>query len=127
LFTRRASDWDRRALSNAGGTLRRHTIRADSRSRCTSSARCVPPTANGSRWWAQADEARITPIGRVPAELRLDELPQLFNVLTGDMNIVGPRPEQPTIFVYLREHIEGYQPVSGSDPHHGLGQIKPGI
>jgi len=73
---------------------------------------------DGRAVWAQRQDPRVTLIGRILRRTRLDELPQLYNVLRGDMNIVGPRPERPTIFASLRADIPEY---------HMRQRVKPGI
>ena len=109
LFTQTRVGLDRRALSGAGGNTRRHTDLGGTPFTMYKFRTMRPADETTSETWAQPEDGRVTALGQVLRKFRLDELPQLFNVLKGDMNIVGPRPEQPTIFVYLREQIEGYQ------------------
>ena len=68
--------------------------------------------------WAQKNDSRVTRVGEFIRKVRLDELPQIFNVLIGDMSFVGPRPERPEFVTKLTEDIPYY-----AERH----RVKPGI
>ena len=68
--------------------------------------------------WASANDPRVTKIGAVIRKLRIDEIPQMLNVLKGEMSFVGPRPERPFFVETLKQNIPYY------DLRH---TVKPGI
>lgn len=72
----------------------------------------------GGALWAQENDQRVTLIGGFIRKLRIDELPQIFNVLNGDMSFVGPRPERPEFVLNLSESVPYY-----AERH----RVKPGI
>jgi len=67
----------------------------------------VDAEKNGAQW-AQRDDARVTRVGRVLRLTRIDELPQFWNVLKGEMSLIGPRPERPEFVEELSRAIPGY-------------------
>ncbi|WP_455366971.1 TIGR03013 family XrtA/PEP-CTERM system glycosyltransferase [Kaarinaea lacus] len=77
----------------------------------------VDAEKNGAQW-AQKNDSRVTLVGEFIRKVRLDELPQIFNVLKGDMSFVGPRPERPEFVTRLTEEIPYY-----AERH----RVKPGI
>jgi len=74
--------------------------------------------ADGIARWATKDDSRITRVGSVIRKVRLDELPQVFNVLFGEMSLVGPRPERPEFVEQLEKEIPFY-----AERH----RVKPGV
>ncbi len=68
--------------------------------------------------WASLNDPRVTRVGRIVRKLRIDELPQIFNVLRGEMSLVGPRPERPEFVAELERAV----------PYYGVRhRIRPGI
>ena len=87
----------------------------------------VDAEKNGAQW-AQKNDNRITRVGKFLRKTRLDEIPQFWNVLKGDMSIIGPRPERPGFYSYLEENITFYsERTYGLKPGiTGLAQVKQG-
>ena len=105
---RRRSQDERRSYDHGGKLFKMYKFRTMR----------VDAEIDGCAVWAQKSDPRVTAIGRFLRRARIDELPQLYNVLRGEMNIVGPRPERPTIFARLRDDIPDYRMRQ---------RVKPGI
>ena len=77
--------------------------------------------------WSETGDRRVTRVGRFLRSTHLDELPQILNVLRGEMRLVGPRPERPSIAAWLDSEIRGYRSRLAVPPGiTGLAQVRAG-
>jgi lipopolysaccharide/colanic/teichoic acid biosynthesis glycosyltransferase len=110
---RRQPGRDRRELSNFGRPFtiyKFRTMRTDAE-------------RHGAQL-AQQGDSRVTHIGRLLRRTRIDELPQLWNILKGDMSLIGPRPERPEFMQQLQQHIPNFMDRLGLKPGMtGIAQV----
>jgi lipopolysaccharide/colanic/teichoic acid biosynthesis glycosyltransferase len=107
--------WERREADCYGRPFKIYKFR----SMVTDAERLTGPV------WASATDSRVTRLGKLLRKTRLDEFPQLWNVLRGDMSLVGPRPERPTFVVSLTKEIPDYPRRCEALPGiTGLAQVK---
>ncbi len=86
----------------------------------------VDAEARGAQW-AQGEDPRVTPFGRRLRNSRLDEIPQFWNVVRGDMSLIGPRPERPVFHEAFKERILGWEQRLAVRPGiTGLAQVEGG-
>ena len=89
----------------------------------------IPGAESGKAVWAEMNDPRITRVGKFLRKMHLDEFPQFFNILKGEMSVVGPRPERPQIVEQLAEDIPFFRVRQVVKPgmagwgliHHGYG------
>ena len=110
---RRRPGRDRRELSNFGlpfTIYKFRTMRQDAE--------------HSGAQFASAGDSRVTLIGRIMRRTRIDELPQLWNILKGDMSLIGPRPERPEFMANLQKHIPNFIDRLGLRPGlTGIAQV----
>lgn len=86
----------------------------------------VDAEARGAQW-AAGDDPRVTPLGRKLRRSRLDEIPQFWNVVKGDMSLIGPRPERPVFHEAFCQRIDGWEQRLAVRPGiTGLAQVEGG-